>query len=47
VALTDGLALQAILDPVVMDAISAEDAAARCVDAAVRRTTEEAGAVGR
>ena len=47
VALTDGLALQAILDPVVMEAISAEDAAARCVDAAVRRTTEEAGAVGR
>ncbi|MEN0133665.1 MAG: TetR/AcrR family transcriptional regulator [Rhodococcus sp. (in: high G+C Gram-positive bacteria)] len=46
VALTDGLALQAILDPVVMDAISTEDAAARCVDAAVRRTAEGAGAVG-
>ncbi|REE73806.1 TetR family transcriptional regulator [Rhodococcus wratislaviensis] len=47
VALTDGLALQAILDPVVMESISEGDAAARCVDAAVRRTTEEAGAVGR
>ncbi|QYB02015.1 TetR/AcrR family transcriptional regulator [Rhodococcus sp. USK10] len=46
VALTDGLALQAILDPVVMEAISTGDTAARCVDAAVRRTTEEAGAVG-
>ncbi|MFC0453800.1 TetR/AcrR family transcriptional regulator [Rhodococcus jostii] len=45
VALTDGLALQAILDPVVMDAISTGDVAARCVDAAVRRTTEDAGAV--
>lgn len=46
VALTDGLALQAILDPVVMEAISTEDAAARCVEAAVRRSTEEAGAMG-
>jgi hypothetical protein len=39
VALTDGLAMQSILDPVAMRAIGAKDAVARIVDTALQRAT--------